>query len=410
MKEMFSIIEQNRFSDGEMPAKMSYNFDELIDRRGFSTYKTDLATKVFGTADLLPLWVADMDFRTPDFIMNAINERCRHEIMGYTIRERDYFAPVVAWFARQHGWTIAPQWIDFIAGVVPAIALAINAFTKEDDAVIVQTPVYPPFMEYVRRNNRRLVCNELLLKNGQYEIDFELFEKQIGEHKVKMFILCSPHNPGGRVWRLDELQRIDEICQKYGVLVVSDEIHADLTLYNNRHIPFATVSETARERSVTFLAPSKTFNMPGLASSFYVIPNPEIRGIFDAYIEKLDCRGGNIFAYIATTAAYLHGDEWLAQMKKYLQGNIEYVAQYIDVYLPKIRAIIPQASFLVWLDFRGMQLTDSEIKHLLVSKAKLGLNAGTTFGQGGSGFARLNVACPRSVLEEAMRRLRGAAS
>jgi len=394
--------------------KMQYNFDEIINRHGFSSYKTDLAEKVFGTADLLPLWVADMDFRTPDFIMNAINERCKHEIMGYTIRERDFCAPVIAWLARQHNWTVAPQWIDFIAGVVPAIALAINVFTKENDAIIIQTPVYPPFMEYVRCNNRRLICNELVLRNdsatltnhSQYEIDFEVFEKQIRENNIKMFIFCSPHNPGGRMWRLDELQKIDEICQKYKILVISDEIHADLALYNHKHIPFATVSEAARENSITFLAPSKTFNIPGLMSSFYVIPNPEIRGIFEKYINKLDCRGGNIFAYVATKAAYLYGDEWLAQLKKYLQKNIEFVAEYMENNLPKIKVIIPQASFLVWLDFRELGLTDNELKQLLVEKAKLGLNAGTSFGQGGSGFSRLNVACPRSVLEEAMKRLK----
>ncbi|GHT57705.1 aminotransferase [Bacteroidia bacterium] len=385
---------------------MTYNFDEIIDRHGFSSYKTDLAEKVFGTSDLLPLWVADMDFRTPDFAMNAINERCKHEIMGYTIRDRDFFATAIAWLQTKHQWEINADWIDFIAGVVPAIALAINTYTKEGDAVLVQTPVYPPFMMFPRHNNRKLICNELLLRNGQYEIDFELFERQIRENAVKMFILCSPHNPGGRVWRLDELQRIDDICRKYGVLVISDEIHADLALYNHKHIPFATVSDSARENSVTFMAPSKTFNMPGLASSFYVIPNHNLRRAFGGYIDKLDCRGGNIFAYVATKAVYTQGAEWLAQLVEYLQGNIEFVADFLQKNLPAIKPIIPQASFLLWLDFRELGLKDDELQAFLVKKAKIGLNAGTTFGPGGSGFARLNVATPRSVLEEAMTRLK----
>ena len=383
-----------------------YNFDEIIDRQGFSTYKTEFAEKVFGTNDLLPLWVADMDFRTPDFIMNAIRKRCMHEIMGYTFRKGDFFAPVINWLEQQHQWSIDSRWINFIGGVVPAIVMAINAFTKEGDGIIIQTPVYSPFMEYPKLNNRRLICNELVLKNGRYEIDFELFEKQIDENKVKMFILCSPHNPGGRVWRMDELQKMDVICQRYSVLVISDEIHADLTLYNHKHHPFASVSDTAREHSVTVMAPSKTFNMPGLASSFYIIPNPELRSIFNSYIDKLNGRGGNIFAYVATQAAYTHGEEWLEQLKKYLQRNINFVADYIKSNLPKIKVIIPQASFLVWLDFREIGIDDDELKYILVKKAKLGLNAGTTFGPGGNGFVRLNVACPCSVLKEAMRRLK----
>ena len=385
---------------------MSYNFDEIIDRKGYSTYKTDLAIARFGTDDLLPLWVADMDFRTPDFIMNTIKERCRHEVMGYTILPADYVEPIIDWLYKRHQWTVKKTWIEFIGGVVPAIAYSINSFTKEGDAIIIQTPVYPPFMHYVECNNRKLICNELVLKNDKYAIDFELFEKQIIDNEVKMYILCSPHNPGGRIWTKNELEILADICHKHKVLVISDEIHADLALAGYKHIPFASVSDVARDNSITLMAPSKTFNMPGLGSSFYIIPNEKIKVVFDKFIDKMDCRGGNIFAYTATQAAYSYGEKWLLQLLYYLQGNIDYVAHFIKLNIPQLKVMLPQASFLIWIDFRSLGLNDDEIKNLLVKKAKLGLNDGPSFGPGGSGFARLNIACSRSTLELAMSRLK----
>jgi cystathionine beta-lyase len=391
-----------------MRIKMKYNFDEIIDRKGFSAYKTDLCLARFGTDDLLPLWVADMDFRTPDFIMNAIKERANHEIMGYTIRRRDFFTPIIDWLNKRHNWAIKREWLGFFSGVVPAIALTVNRFTQEGDAIIVQTPIYPPFMDVVNKNKRKLVCNELVLKNGIYEIDFALFEKQIIENEVKLFIFCSPHNPGGRVWTKEELITLANICQKHNVLVVSDEIHADLALPHYKHIPFASVSDAARENSITLMAPSKTFNMPGLMSSSYIIPNKTIRNNFENMMEKLDNGGGNIFAYAATTAAYTKGEEWLEQLINYLQGNIDYVDNFLKTNIPQLKAMIPQASFLIWIDFRGLGLSDDEIKKLLIEKAKLGLNDGPSFGPGGEGFSRINIACSRKILEEAMNKLKKA--
>ncbi len=386
----------------------NYNFDEIIDRKGYSTYKKELMLARFGAEDILPLWVADMDFRTPDVVMNAINERSKHEILGYTVLPKDYFSPIINWLQKRHQWEIKREWIEFVAGVVPALAYAIRAFTTEGDSIIVQTPVYPPFMGYIEHNNRKLICNELVLKDSRYEIDLELFEKQIIENQVKMFILCSPHNPGGRVWTKEELKALSDICFKHKVLVISDEIHADLALFNHQHIPFASVSKEARDNSITLMAPSKTFNMPGLSSSFYIIPNKNIKKVYDMFINKLDCRGGNIFAYVATQAAYMYGEEWLSELKSYLQGNTGYVDQFIKNNIPQLKIMIPEASFLIWIDFRALGLNDDEIKDLLVKKAKLGLNDGPSFGPGGSGFARLNIATPHNILEMAMNSLKKA--
>lgn len=385
---------------------MKYNFDKKINRYGYSAYKTDLCVARFGTNDLLPLWVADMDFATPDFILKAIKKRTKHKVMGYTIRRKDFFVPIIDWLQKKHQWEIQSQWIGFVQGVVPGIALAVNEFTEKGDAIIVQTPVYPPFMSVITNNDRTLICNELVYKDGVYNIDFEIFEKQIVDNEVKMFIFCSPHNPGGRVWTKNEQEMLCDICIKHNVLVVSDEIHADLALFNHKHIPFASISEMAKQNSITLMAPSKTFNMPGLCSSFFIIPNDEKRKRFQKIIQNLECGGGNLYAYEATTAAYRYGKQWLNELIEYLEENVNYVDDFIRQNIPQLKIMKPQASFLIWIDFKALNLKDSELQHLLIYDAKLGLNDGPSFGQGGGGFARLNIACPRSILKEAMRRLK----
>ncbi len=381
-----------------------YNFDEIIDRKGTGALKIDLCNARFGAEDLLPLWVADMDFRTPDFIMEAIRKRADHEILGYTIRTKEYYDSILEWVDNQFKWRIEQRWIGFVPGIVPGIAFAINAFSEKGDNIIVQPPIYPPFMSVPANNGREVRYNPLILRNGQFEIDFDNFESCI-DNKTKIFILCNPHNPGGKVWKKVDLERIAQICKQHNILVVSDEIHADMVLSGHKHYPFPTVSADAFGNCITFMAPSKTFNMAGLASSSYIIPNPEIRNRFAQYIESLEIGGGNIFAFSATIAAYKHGADWLKQMLTYVEGNIQFVDEYLKKNLPKIHAIIPEASFLIWLDFRELNLSKENLRTKLIQEAHLAFNDGISFGPGGEGFQRINVGCSRLILEEAMKRL-----
>lgn len=384
---------------------MKYNFDEIVDRSGTSAYKIDLCKSKFGTDDLLPLWVADMDFKTPSFIMDAIRLRAEHEILGYTIRTSDFFEPVINWIKNRHEWAIESNWIGFTPGILPGIVLAINAFTKPGEKIIIQPPIYPPFMSMVKNNGRELIYNQLLLEDGRYRMDFESLEASIDEN-TKMFLLCSPHNPGGVIWSKAELAQLAEICARKNVLVVSDEIHADLVLGSNKHHLYPTISEDAFNNSITLIAPSKTFNIAGLATASYIIPNIEIRDRYKKQIEATEIGSGNIFAYSAASAAYEQGEEWLSQMTEYLQGNIDFIANFLSKHLPKIKPMNPQASFLIWLDFRELGISDHEIRRKLIFEAKLGLNDGPSFGPGGEGFQRINVGCSRVILQDAMERLK----
>lgn len=386
---------------------MNYNFDEIIDRHGTGAVKIELCKKIFGTEEVIPLWVADMDFRTPDFILNAIRERCEHPIFGYSTPCEDYFTSVLSWIEKHHGWNIEREWLGFLPGIVPGLAFAVNAFTQVNDEIIIQPPVYPPFMNVPNKNNRKVVYNPLKEVNGQFEMDFDDLERKI-TGRTRLFILCNPHNPGGRTWDAASMKKLAEICYKHGILVVSDEIHSDMALPGNKHIPFATVSELAEQNSITYMAPSKTFNMAGLISSSYIIPNKEIRKKFSEFLENSELASGNIFAYIAAKAAYKNGGDWLKQMIEYVQGNLDFVVNYLNKNIPQIKPMIPQASFLVWLDCSGMNMSTNELQDFMVHKAGLGLNKGTTFGPGGEQHLRLNIGCPRSILEEAMEKLKKA--
>ncbi|MDD2798685.1 MAG: PatB family C-S lyase [Bacteroidales bacterium] len=384
---------------------MKYNFDEIIDRKGTSAYKVDLLKARYGTDDLLPLWVADMDFKSPDFILEAIRERANHEILGYTVRNQDFFEPMVKWVEKKHDWIMNPNWMGFSPGILPAIALSINAFTNPGDKIIIQPPIYPPFMSIVKNNHREVVFNQLLLEDGRYKMDFDGLESLIDE-KTKMILLCSPHNPGGRIWSKDELIKLAEICARKNVLVISDEIHADLALKGNKHYLFPTVSEHAFNNSITLIAPSKTFNIAGLVTASYIIPNESIRLKFQRQIESAEIASGNIFAYTAARAAYQKGEDWLSQMMEYVQGNIDFVTEFIKENLPKIKPMIPEASFLIWLDFRQLDISDYELRKILINESKLAFNDGPSFGPGGEGFQRINVGCSRELLREAMDRLK----
>ncbi|MEA4935100.1 MAG: PatB family C-S lyase [Paludibacter sp.] len=388
---------------------MNYNFDEIIDRRNTNAVKLERCKALFGTEDVLPLWVADMDFKTPDFVLDAIQKRLQHPILGYTIPHHNFFDLFVSWVENHHQWKLNKSQVGFVPGIVPALAFAVQCFTNPGDEIIVQPPVYYPFFNVIQNNDRKLVYNQLLEKNNKFEMDFEDLEQKIGP-ATKMLILCNPHNPGGRVWSLDTLKKLDELCAKHKILVVSDEIHADMILPGNKHIPFATVSETARYNSVTFMAPSKVFNMPGIISSFYIIPNQTLKNKFAGYLEALEVNAGNIFAYQATVACYEKGEDWRVAMLDYVQGNVGYVVDYLAKNIPQIKPMIPEASFLVWLDCEHLGMDTDELYQFFVGEAGLGLNKGTVFGPGGEYHLRMNVACSRKVLEQAMSQLKKAVS
>ena len=386
---------------------MKYNFDELIDRRNTGAVKTDLCKKMFGTNDLIPLWVADMDFRTPDFIIDAINNRCKHPILGYTVPDEEYFNSIIRWIDARHGWKLERNWLGFLPGIVPGLAFAVNALTQTGDQIIIQPPVYPPFIQVPSKNGRELIYNPLKVVEGRFEMDLKDLEYKITD-RTRMFILCNPHNPGGRTWDADTLIKVAEICHKHGVLVVSDEIHSDMALPGNVHTPFASVSELAEQNSITYMAPSKTFNMAGLVSSSYIIPNSEIRKKFSDFMDNSELANGNIFAYVAAQAAYEKGTEWLSEMISYIQGNVDYIVEFLEKNIPQIKPMIPQASFLIWLDCAGLEMNSHQLQEFMVKEARLGLNKGTTFGPGGEQHLRLNIGCSREVLKQAMEQLKSA--
>ncbi|BEH00562.1 MalY/PatB family protein [Bacteroides sedimenti] len=382
---------------------MKYNFDEVIDRAGTDALKVDAVKPRWGRDDLLPLWVADMDFRTAPFILDAIRQRCENGILGYTCKPVSYYHAIEKWLLNRFDWSVSKEQISFTPGIVPGIAFVLNCFTKPGDKVLVQTPVYHPFFLVTEHNNREVVYNPLVLENGQYRMNLEHFKEVI--KGCKLFILCNPHNPGGRVWSKEELSAIAEICYDNGTLVLSDEIHADLTLPGFKHTPFAKVSEKARLNSIVFMSPSKAFNMPGLSSSYCIIENNEIRKKFHNYLSASELSEGHVFAFISVAAAYEQGTDWLNQLLDYIQKNIDYVDNYLQKNMPRIKIIRPQASYLIFLDCQELGLSQPELVDFFVDKAHLALNDGAMFGKEGTGFMRLNAGCPRSILQKALGQL-----
>ena len=385
---------------------MKYNFDEIIDRRGTESVKWDAVSERWGRNDLLPMWVADMDFRTPSFVMNALRKRLEHEVLGYTFACEEWYTSIINWLQSRHGWKVKREELTFMPGIVRGLVFAIQCFTEKGDKVMVMPPVYHPFFLVTEKNKREVVYSPLVLRDGQYYIDFDRFRKDI--QGCKILILSNPHNPGGRVWTREELEQIAEICYESKTLVISDEIHADLTLPPYQHITFALVSEKARQNSLVFMSPSKAFNMPGLASSYCIIENKEICRCFQEYMEASELSEGHLFAYLSVAAAYSNGTEWLDQVLAYIQSNIDFTDAFLSEYIPNIKMIRPQASYLVFLDCRTLGLNQKELVDLFVDGAHLALNDGTMFGKEGEGFMRLNVACPRSVLEKALKQLKKA--
>ena len=387
---------------------MQYNFDEIVDRSGSNTVKLEKLKPVFGHEDLVPLWVADMDFKSPPAIVEALKKRVGHAIFGYTLPSQEYTSSIVNWLERRHRWQVKGEHINFVPGVVKGFAFAIDEFTERGDKIIIQPPVYHPFRIVTTSLGREVVNNPLILENGQYKMDFKGLRKIVSDNDCKMLILCNPHNPGGRAWSPAELGELADICYENNILVVSDEIHADMALPGHQHTPFATVSAKAEEISLTLMAPSKTFNIAGIVSSFAVIANKTIRERYLAYLEPRELEQGTIFAFTATRAAYDECEEWLGKMLEYVQANIDFVDNYLKENIPGIKAILPEASFLIWLDCRLLNLPQRELVKLFVEKAHLALNDGTMFGPGGEGFMRLNVGCPRSLLEKGLNNLKKA--
>lgn len=384
-----------------------YDFNKPIDRRGTHCVKVEALENYFGRKDLLPLWVADMDFETPDFIIEALRRRLDHAVLGYPVAYDGYWNSIIGWLRDRHGWEVEREWLRYIPGIVKGIAMVINAFTEQGDKVIIQPPVYHPFRLVPEHNGREVVMNPLRRVGDRYEMDFEQLESVIDE-KCKLLILSNPHNPVGITWSKTTLQRLAEIAAKHNIIVVSDEIHCDMALYGNRHTPFATVSEEAARCSITFGAPSKTFNIAGVVSSFAVVPDPVLREKFFSWLTANEMDMPTIFAMTATEAAFTEGEQWRQQMIAHIEGNIDYVDEFLRKNIPAIKLIKPEASFLVWLDCSAMGLKHEELIKLMVDEAHLAMNDGAMFGIGGEQHLRLNVGTQRSVLEQAMQQLKSA--
>ena len=384
---------------------MPINFDEIIDRKNTSCLKHDFAVERGYPADILPFWVADMDFRAPAPVIDALKARAEHGIFGYTQVKDDYFAALQNWFRTRHDWTVERRDLILTPGVVFAIATAIRAFTKKGDAVLIQQPVYYPFANMIRQNERVIVDNPLRLIEGRYEIDFADFEQKIIEHRVKLFILCSPHNPVGRVWTRAELEQIAAVCLRHNVIVVADEIHEEFVRPDFRHVPFASLSEKAAAITVTCTSPSKTFNLAGLQISNIFIRNAQLRHRFK---EELSCTGydePNTLGLTGAKAAYEHGAEWLTQLLTYIEENRACTKSFLAAHLPKVQIIESEGTYLLWLDFRAYGLSDEALNEKIIHEAHLWLDDGPIFGAGGSGFQRINIACPWSTLENGLEHL-----
>lgn len=382
-----------------------YNFDKIVDRTGSGDLKHEVLAERYGRADLLPLWVADMDFETPEFITDALRRRLEHSLFGYTVEPKDYWPTVQKWIKDHHGWDVKREWLSYIPGIVKGIGMVINVFTKPDEKVIIQPPVYHPFRLTPEGNGREVVYNPLKENSdGSYSMDFDNLE-EVADDKCKVLILSNPHNPAGIVWDKDTLARLAEFCYDHNILVISDEIHCDMALWGNTHVPFATASDKAAQCSITFGAPSKTFNIAGIVSSYSIIPNDEIRNRFYTWLAVNELNEAPMFSPIATIAAFKNGEQWRKAMLHYVEQNIIFMEEYCKTHLPKIKPLRPEASFLVWLDCRALGLNHEQLIDLFVDKAHLALNDGEMFGKGGAGFMRVNVGTPRAILTKALEQL-----
>ncbi len=391
---------------------MKYDFNQVCDRKKTDCVKWDFAPFMFGHNDVLPMWVADMDFPVAAPIVEALKKRAGHEFYGYTAAGAGVIQSVMDRMWNKYAWKIKPEWIVFTPGIVPALNIAVRALTRPGDEIIIQEPVYYPFFPAVTSGGCQIVNNQLKLINGTYQMDFDDLERQFQDrdciipftHRIKAMILCNPHNPMGRVWNPKELTRLGEIALKHSVVVIADEIHCELLFKGHRHTPFASISESFEQNSITCMSPSKTFNLAGLHVSAIIIPDEKLRRLFS------DTRSGivpepNLFGFTALEAAYRFGDEWLTQLLDYLQDNLDFLLKYFAERIPKVKVIEPQGTYLIWLDCRELGMDDMTLRSFMRDEVRVGLDDGFLFGSGGSGFQRINIACPRPILEEALRRI-----
>lgn len=386
-------------------AERNLDFDTVVDRRNTNCLKYDFAKRRGMPEDVLPLWVADMDFKISSYIQDTLDKQTAHGIFGYSEVQEEYFEAVSGWMKRHHDWEVSEKWLIKTPGIVFALAMALKAFTKPGDRVLLQLPVYYPFREVIEDNDRVVVSNTLVYgEDNRYHIDFEDFERKITEEKIKLFFLCNPHNPVGRVWTAEELIRLGDICYKHQVIVVSDEIHADFT-FQGKHQVFAALKKEYEEITITCTSPSKTFNLAGLQLSNIFIANPQIRRAFRKQLDAAGYSQLNVMGLVACEEAYRNGEEWYLAMHQYIKDNIAFAREYVREKLPGVTMVEHEGTYLIWLDFRGTGLSVEELEHLIVHKAKLWLDSGKIFGDSGAGFQRINTACPRSVLEEALTRI-----
>lgn len=384
---------------------MDYNFDKILVREGTHSYKWDHRKEVFGTEDVLPLWVADMDFECAKPIVETLKSRANHKNYGYTARPATFYDAIIEWLEGQHGWTVGQKEINVTPGVIPALNLAIREFSNPGDKVIVQPPVYYPFYDVVQKNGRRILLNQLELQEGNYRMDFENLELLLDDPRAKILILCSPHNPVGRVWTKKELKRLGNLCLQHNVLVIADEIHSDLIFEGYTHTPFASISEEFAQQSITCNSPSKTFNLSGLTTAYTIIPNHVNAKRFESMIQNIGLTLTNLFGIEALIAAYKEGEEWYSQLMEYLGENRKFLCEFIHENIPKINPIAPEGTYLVWLDCRELGLESEDLKKFMVENARVGLTDGTKFSPGGDGFQRINIGCSRDILRKALRRI-----
>lgn len=382
---------------------MKYNFDEIIDRSGNHSAKYDERLKKFGTEDVIPLWIADMDFKTAQPIIDALKSRAEEGIWGYTARPDSYFAAIRAWQKRRNNWEIDQNLMSWSLGVVQTICAMVKLFAPEGGSVLIQTPVYSEFYDMAETWNRKVLENPLTEKDGVWSIDWADFENKLEE--ADLFLLCNPHNPLGIVWSPEELRRMIELCIKHRVMVFSDEIHSDLIFHGKTHTPAATLSDEIANTVVTGISGTKTFNLAGLQASAVVFPNQHIKGLFDHFWQRMDIHRNNAFSLTAMETAFTYGEEWLEQLLPYLSENFDFIAEYCKAHIPQIKPSVPDATYLVWLDCRELGMSNAELHDFMIHKAGLGLNDGNSFGRSLEGFMRLNAACPRSVLEKALKQL-----
>ncbi|TXC91260.1 pyridoxal phosphate-dependent aminotransferase [Metabacillus litoralis] len=381
-------------------------FDKVINRKNTNSVKWDFSKNIFGEDEVLPMWVADMDFQAPDEIIDVLHSRIDHGIFGYTMSGTSMEKAIQEWVKNRHSWDINPKIITYSPGIVTAISLAIEAFTSEQDKVVVQSPVYYPFFEIAKKHNREVLYNHLHLSNDfRYDINFTDLEEKLSDPQTKLFILCNPHNPSGRVWSEEELTKIGNLCVKHNVLILSDDIHSDLLLFNSKYTPIASINEKLANQTITFIAPSKTFNLAGLQASVALITNDSLKRKYNEVKQRFGLMMINTLGQEAMEAAYTYGEKWLNELIEYLEGNVIIVEEYIKTYLSNIKVMRPESTYLIWLDARALNKTDDELKDLLLKKGKLALEPGSKFGENGAGFLRMNIACSKTTIKDGLGRL-----